>query len=89
MYDTLHILPLLLQKEYCQHIAFEPALLLWSQQQVQQLVECQQQCLPESDQPLEIHDLLYFQSLKFRNTNIELTGTNERKIITLLAACHN
>jgi hypothetical protein len=63
-------------------------LLLWSQQQVQQLVECRQQCLPESAQQLEICDLLYFHSLKFGNIKIKLTGAKEGKIITSLVAHH-
>ena len=35
------------------------------------------------------NNLLYFQSLKFRNTKIKMTGTKQRKIITSLAACHD
>jgi hypothetical protein len=38
----------------CQHTVFELASLLWSQQQEQQLEECQRQCSPESGQQLKV-----------------------------------
>jgi hypothetical protein len=66
-------LPLLLQKGCCQHTAFEPASLLWSQQPEQQPEECQLQCLQESGQQLKGCDLLNLYSQKLRNAKIKVT----------------